>query len=420
MAIKYNIAENNPYAISKKTIRRGKMRKVFLVILCISILTWPLHAADEKIPAKYRDLCQQYKKALEKYIAYLDRNLGRKENAVCFGAELLGANSNRGESLLEPHALEGIQTTVDRFKELGIQGVTVAIGYPVLSDDIRRASEYLDFYRKVADIVRKRDMKLCVKLHVLFGGTPFSSLRPDFSNLTIKKLEEGKRLMAERAIRELSPDYLTLGGEPDKEAKLTGLRKLNEPATYAGMVRYILKDLKKGKTLVGVGQGTWSTADFTKNYAQTDVDFINIHIYPFGKRVLAVLDQICTLANQYNKRLILDECWLYKASSGEGLSVADSANVYRKDYYSFWQPDDKLFLEAMAKVASQKNIEYVSPFWSHCFFSYLDHHPSDEQLSYPEANKKFIQAVSENMRSGQFSGTGRFYSELIKKYGKNK
>jgi hypothetical protein len=396
------------------------MRKVFLTILFISVLAGPLYAAGEKVPEKYKALFERYKTGLEKYITYLDRNSDGKENVVCFGAELLAANSNRGESLLEPHVLKGIETTLDRLKELGLQGVTVAIGYPVLSDEIRRANEYIDFYKKVADIVRKRDMKLCVKLHVVFGGTVFSSLHPDFSNLTIEKFEKGKRLMAERAINELSPDYLTLGGEPDTEAKLTRLRQLNNPATYAGMARYILKDLKKGKTLVGVGQGTWSTADFAKNYAQTDVDFINIHVYPFGKRVLLILGQICAIAKQYNKRLILDECWLYKASSGDGLSLADSANVYRKDYYNFWEPDDKLFLEAMAKVASQNNIEYVSPFWSQCFFSYLDYDPSDEQLSFAEANRKFIRAVSENMRSGQFSGTGRFYSNLIKKYGRNK
>jgi hypothetical protein len=393
------------------------MARMVFAMVWFSFLASPKCDAQVQVPEKYKALYEQYRSGLEKYIAYLDKNAGGGKKAVCFGAELLAANSNRGEELLQPRALRAVELTLDRFKELGIQGATVAIGYPVLTDDLERSKDYLEFYRKVAEQVRARKMRLCVKLHVLFSGTVFSAVKVDFTSLTIEKFSESKRLMAERAISELSPDYLTLGGEPDTEAKLTGLKELNTPETYAGMVRFILRDLHKGRTLVGVGQGTWVTPDFAKAYAQTDVDFINIHVYPFGKRVLDVLNQIISTAHEKGKRLIMDECWLYKVSGGDALGVGESANIYRRDCYSFWEPADKLFLEAMAKLAVRNNIEYVSPFWTHCCFAHLKYDTLDESLPYAAINRKFVQAVSESMQSDEFSETGRFYSELIRKYG---
>ncbi|MGA3244388.1 MAG: hypothetical protein ABSE41_07225 [Bacteroidota bacterium] len=336
-----------------------KPRLFFLLVLLL--VTSPLCRGQQDVPEKYKSLYEQYKSGLEKYNAYLDRADRKSKSTVCFGAELLAANGNRGEDLLSPRALKGVELSLDRFVELGIQGATIAIGYPILTDDLPRSDEYLAFYKKVAEMVRSRHMKLCVKLHVLFAGTVYSSLKVDFSLLTVEKLTAGKRLMAERVIGELAPDYLTLGGEPDTEAKLSGLKALNDPVAYSGMVQSILKDLKRGNTLVGVGQGTWITPDFAKAYAKTDVDFINIHIYPFGKRVLEVLNQICATAREGKKRLILDECWLYKVAPGEGLGVAASAAIYRRDAYGFWEPVDKLFLESMAKVCQPEQYRVCLP-----------------------------------------------------------
>ena len=389
-------------------------RTIASCLLIAAVASQPCLVQNE-VPEKYRALYDQYKAGLEKYNAYLDKNAAAEKNIVCFGAELLVANSNRGEDLLYPRVLNGVELSLDRFVELGIQGATIAIGYPMLTDDLPRSEEYLAVYKKIAEMVRSRHMKLCVKLHVLFAETVYSSLKVDFSSLTLEKLAAGKRLMAERVIGELAPDYLTLGGEPDTEAKLTGLKGLDEPVAYAGMVQSILKDLKRGNTLVGVGQGTWITLDFAKAYAKTDIDFINIHIYPFGKRVLDALNQICTIARDGNKRLILDECWLYKLAPGEGFGVAASAAIYRRDAYGFWEPVDKLFLGSMAKVASQNKIEYISPFWSHCFFASLRYDASDEKLSYKELNGRFLQAVSANMQAGTSSELGRFYSDLIQR-----
>lgn len=389
-----------------------------LALLLLAALFLSQAPAQESVPQKFRQAYDAYMTGLKRYNAFLDRNEGNSGSGVIFGAELLAANSNRGEALLESHTLRTIDLTLNRFKEMGLRGATVAIGYPIMTDDAPRSKEYREFYKTVADLVHQKGMTLCVKLHVLFSGTVFSTVKTDFSKLTVDVLAQKKRSMAESVIAEMTPEYLTLGGEPDTEAKLTGIRNLDEPDNYAGLVQTILKDLKKGTTLVGVGQGTWVTPAFAKAYSKTDIDFINIHVYPFGKKTIDVLNQIVTTAKEHHKRMIIDECWLYKMLPGETGGITSAADVYRRDIYGFWEPADELFLEAIAKVASQNNIEYLSPFWSHCLFAHREYDPADEKLSYQQLNMEYLPEVSQKILDGKLSKTGSFYSDLIRKYGK--
>jgi hypothetical protein len=84
---------------------------------------------------------------------------------------------------------------------------------------------------------------------------------------------------------------------------------------------------------------------------------------------------------------------------------------------AFGSPLTSSFWSQWRRFASQNNIEYVSPFWSHCFFASLKYDPADDQLSYKELNGRFVQAVSAAMQAGTFSGLGRLYSDIIKRYG---
>ena len=385
---------------------------VFFLIILSSIAA----NAQMVVPEKYQNIFHDYKTGLEKFNAFLDETKAINTKPIIFGAELLAANSNRGENLLSPLTISAVIETLDRFKEMGITGVTVAIGYPILTDDINQSKEYINFYKQVAKLIHERNMTLCVKLHVLFSGTVNNSMKVNFSDMTIGKLKEAKKLMAKRAISDLNPDYLSLCGEPDTESKLTKIDKINNPKEYAEIIKYIIKGLKKGKTLIGAGQGAWGTADFAKEFAKLNIDFINVHVYPFGNKVFDVLNQICLAAKENKKRIIMDEFWLYKISSGEDPGADNRDNIYKKDHYSFWQPVDQLFISAMVKYAYLNNIEYVSPFWSSNFFAYLDYQSKYDEISYILETVKLNQAVSDNMHSDIFSETGKYYSELIKKY----
>lgn len=387
-----------------------------IVVIFFLLLTGIASNSQTTVPEKYKNLFNEYKTGLEKFNAFIDENPAKNTKPIIFGAELLAANSNRGQNLLNPLTPAAVELTLNAFKKMGIKGVTIGIGFPMYTDDIKLSKEYMEFYRNTAKLIHENKMTLCVKLFVLHSGIVNLNSITDLSNMTVDKLKDAKKIMAQRIINELKPDYLTLCGEPDTESKLTQIQTLGDSRVYVDMIKYIVKDLKKGNTLIGAGQGAWGTAEFAKELVKFNIDFINVHVYPFGNKVFDIMNQICLAAKQNKKRIIMDEFWLFKLERGETTSADNRDNLYKKDHYSFWQPIDKLFITAMIKYAHLNNIEYVSPFWSNNFFSYLDYSSELERMSYLQENLKFNQTAADNMQAGNLSETGKLYSELIKKY----
>jgi hypothetical protein len=129
----------------------------------------------------------------------------------------------------------------------------------------------------------------------------------------------------------------------------------------------------------------------------------------------ASMERIFTIANvakQHNKRVILDEAWLSKVGTLQATSIADLTSVYGLDTFSFWGPLDQEFLGNIVKSAQIENIEYISPFWSTYFFSYLDYNSSTSQASYGQLRQMVNQQAYANVLVDQFSPTGRYYAQL--------
>ena len=119
--------------------------------------------------------------------------------------------------------------------------------------------------------------------------------------------------MVHLVVRELRPDYLGLVTEPDTHARLTGLREFLQPATVVELVRFALRDLDRGTTLVAAGSGSWSPPTFAESLArQTNVDFIAIHIYPISGPMLSNAARMAQIAHANGKQAFIDEAWLYK------------------------------------------------------------------------------------------------------------
>jgi len=172
---------------------------------------------------------------------------------VAVAAELLAANGNRGAELLEPGEFAGAIKYLNRLDELGVGGVTVAIGYPLFTPSFPRYQEYVSFYRRIAGEVRKRGMKLDVEALVLFANTPFSPIKWDFTGLTLERYKAEALQMDQAIIKEVAPDYLDIGAEPDTAARLLGMPELGTPTVFADYARYISSGLVKGSTLVFLG-----------------------------------------------------------------------------------------------------------------------------------------------------------------------
>src|SRR3972149_3060363 len=128
------------------------------------------------------------------------RSTGGK-NDVTFSAELLPANANIGEPLFREQTWPAVLLNLDRLQQLGVRGVKVAVKYPVLIPSFPRSADYLEFYRRVGQELRRRNLKLLVQMTDGFRESAFSALpvEPYYAGLTWERYrrrqgEEGEAI----------------------------------------------------------------------------------------------------------------------------------------------------------------------------------------------------------------------------------
>jgi hypothetical protein len=390
---------------------------LFAVLITMSVSMsniLPSTSAQAPVPAEYKQLYSTLKGTLDNYTEYLD-TLGLQANyPVIFGAELLPANGNRGAQLLAPTTMQGVIANLNALQKLGVQGVTVKVGFPEYASDFPNHAQYVQFFEQVVQEVRKRGMKLDIESSVAFANTQFSTITFNYSDLTFDQFEAKVKQMVVEILQELQPDYLNLGAEPDTQAKLTGYTQFRSPAEYAAYVNFILNGLPRGSSKIGAGVGTWGNLAYAQFLANsTTLDFIDTHVYPIvGPASLQQIIAICNIAKQYGKWVNLDEAWLSKVGVLEPTSIADNAEDFRKDVYSFWAPLDQEFLNAIAKTAQLEGIQYISPFRSTYFFGYVDYDQNTATMSYNDLRTLDNTIASQNLQAGIFTSTGTFYSSL--------
>lgn len=291
-------------------------------------------------------------------------------------AELLPANGNRGAELLQPGALEGVRLYLDALQRLGARAVNLSIVFPLFGEQEPRQKEYVAFYREVVAECRRRGLAVSVEMGPAFSGTPYSTLSVDYSGLTPQSYLDARLRQAALAAHALEPDYLTLAEEQDTERMLTGLDLTVED--YVAMLRRAraVIDPPPG-VLLGAGSGSWEPPGLIDGIlSETDLDFVNIHVYPLTNGTVNYIDRVAdwaTRARAARKRVIVGETWLYKASAQDLRSNLSYDQVFARDVFSFWAPLDALHVETMRALAKASGIEYVSFFWSKLFFAYLDY-----------------------------------------------
>ncbi len=389
-----------------------------IVLLLVITLGGPLAIAGAlasiDVPLEYQNLYLSLKRNLDDYEAYLESQNKSEYYPIIFAAELLPANSNRGTELLASQTLQSTILFLDRLRELGVQGVTIPVHYPLYTPDFPHYQEYVQFYRQVVREIRERDMRLDIESAVIFANTPFSAIDFSYAGLTFEEFKVERKQMIVAIIQDLQPDYLNLGAEPDTEYQLTGLKELNSPEKYTEYINYILDGLTRGNTKIGAGIGTWGNLDYVTSLASnTSLDSIHIHVYPVTGNYLQKIGTIAEIAKQHEKGMILDEAWLYKTDKPSDDSVAASTEMFRRDLFSFWAPLDQQFLTAIVESALLYEIEYVSPFWTQLFFGYVDYSHETANMPYNELAAITNRIAGANIISGQLSATGEFYKTLV-------
>ena len=327
---------------------------------------------------------------LDSYRETVSAHAPGEESHPTFGGHLLTADSNRGAVLLQPDAMSWVNLSLGRFQELGIEGVTLNIGYPILMPTFPDSDKYLTYYTQVAAAVRQHGMSLAVEQIVLYTGSQFSPFDFKFDGLTLEKYTLDQTAMAQIIIDNLSPDYLTVMHEPDTVAELTGLTSMLDPAVATSYVNDVLAGLHRGETLVGAGSGSWSGPQFAESFAKnTVVDYIEVHIYWINPFSVEAAYAMAEAAKDQGKPVVITEAGLYKTTGAglEGTANVDGvAAVYRRDVFSFWQPLDMSFLDITGAFARTIDTLYISAYWTNMFFSYIDWTSETSGMSYQQLN----------------------------------
>jgi len=368
------------------------------------------------VPAEYEDTYVELEGKLEELDTYLGSNWNGDTSDTVFSVELINANSNRGEALLEPYNFLACQRTLEALKDLGVAGITLSVQYPVLNPDFPRWSDYLMFYRWLALETRSLGLTLIVETTTIFPDPEISSLGVDYSELTLDEYMREKRAMIETVLTDIAPDYLTVENEPGTQQANTGLDFT--VANQTAIVNHILSGLERGKTKIGAGAGSWDDlAYFESLAANTDLDYLDMHFYPIqGDLVLDRAERISEIARSSGKGLAVSETWLYKASGSElssGQDIAMAADTFARDAFDFWAPLDQAFLKVMVDLSHYLDLEFISPFWMQYLFAYLQYSPTVEARGYAWVNELVNSQTWVNIQAGNLTPTGETYRELI-------
>jgi hypothetical protein len=402
--------------------------RIAILIFCV-LLSLPGRSSLAQgltVPDRFKELYAELESQLDSFDQILDPAQSAKNPSVIFSAELLSANAHNGAQLLRPLKYDMVLLELDRLREMGIKGVVVSIGFPLLYPPFHKDRQiyetYLNFYKRLVNDIRKRDLKLIIKSAALFsrGGFTDNSLNPSefYKTLNLADYIKARTEMMITIVHQLRPDYLSMGSEPDTEAAQTG-QPLNEPAAYTRMVNFMLRGVKNAGSRgirIGAGVGTWlgnydlfvwSLAKFTK------LDFIDIHVYPVNRDYLTRINRISGIARIFGKGLAISEAWLYKVRDEELGREITPQEIFARDTFRFWGPLDEKFIRLMVKLSRDKDLEFFSLFWTQYFFAYLDYDRVKE-LGPLELIRLSSVESARGIFSASFTDPAKSYSDLIR------
>jgi hypothetical protein len=370
---------------------------------------------DLAIPSRYQAEYSGVQSILDSFNTSLGANSG-SGRAPVFATELLPANGNRGTALLQSNNLASVEDNLNALQAMGVQGVTLAIGYPLLDPSFPNSAQYLSYFEQVVSMAHAHGMKVLVESQILFANTPYSPLTFDWSVLPYSQYVTNHIVQDQLIINQIHPDYLELGVEADTEAYLTGYTQLNTPSGWTNYIEQLLGSLNKGNTKLVAGAATWLGTPYLTGFANDPrLDMISTHVYPVYGSNLQTLLAIGKIAQQDGKQMVIDEAWLQKILQppGHGEGIGGPATT-RQDVFAFSSPIDSNFLTLLTKFAQTYPVEYLSPFNEWYFFAYLNWTPTLDSENYFQLTQRLYPIASQNMNSGNLTPTGQPYSNLAK------
>ena len=338
-------------------------------------------------------------------------------------ANLIAADGNVGTALLTPALLTTASTMLQRLKQMGLHGIMLEVGFPLLLPTFPNSAGYTSFYQRIAQMIHRDGMTLSVEENPVFPSPLISTLHPDYRGLTIDSYAAEQRQEAQIIIDTMHPNYLTILDEPDTFGNNLSL-PLNDLSTVTRLVNLELTGLTRGTTRVGAGTGTWTPPAYDQALLnQTAIDYLSVHVYPLAALDVQNLNTVVAAASRAHKPAVMDEVGFYKdlvsgnfdATGTIHGNATGAANEEHLLAFSFFEPLDRQFLTLITRYARNRGVVFLSPFESQTFFAYVDWTPALDTAASLAFRAVLNQAVVAAMAAGTLTSVGHTYAALATK-----
>jgi hypothetical protein len=366
----------------------------------------------QPVPSEFTNLYGELQTNITNFEATLDANWDGSQTNCQDGAVLMPATSDgrgwgtSGDASKDTNFLNKVVVPyLDDLQAMGIKSVKFAIQFPDLYQPYYNATNgannpagytnAFNFYSNLCVLLRQRGIKIIIPVGDLVSpGGPASSYE---TNLTFAQFLAGRSAVNQIVAKYLKPDYLLLQSEPDTEANNLPPSLGNQftnAAADMNMLSNFLSDLQAAglrstNLIVGAGCGTWQQ-DFTNFLAGftnlAGLDLLSIHVYQITihtntginnlQRVLQMADAAhgTNALHPNGMRVGISECWLKKVSAAEEQSNILGGDTFNgRNVYSCFEPLDREFHLCMVKAAYYEHMDFIEPYWSEYYFSYLDY-----------------------------------------------
>lgn len=396
---------------------RYPIRYIALLSILASIfLTTSTFSAQ--VPNTFQPLYRELDEHLTAFQKRLTRDITHKPLRA---ASLLTVNAHVGAIMMSKEWRKTHELYLDRLRELGAEAIILEVSYPILTPRFHEISDYLMFYKSMADAIRRRGMKVVVKHNTLLPDYTTLPVRKHYQTLEKSSFGKERYVEAARIVKEIRPDYLSLVGEPGTHGTSVGL-KLSERewvGYVALVVNQLRKDLPEHRTLLGAGAGTWESPLYFEGYARIKgLDYVDLHIYPLSNGIQDYLQRAVDWSRRVrqiapSKRVVIGEAWLYKAGSQELQKIAANKTIFSRDVYQFWEPLDVKFMMALNAMAHSERMDFWAPFWTRYFFAYLDKSPHELRGMKPDELMELSnKAAFAAMKANKTTATGKTFGRI--------
>ncbi len=415
-------------------MRKAKIKSTVLCPLIATLLCSSTNALAQgvaPVPSAYAKTYAAINTTVDTFITGLDKRQ-LNPSSTRFASGLDTARGSNGLQLLKSDAISKVETELNRFNQLGISAVTIAIGFPIAcpqfwGSDTKDFKAILAFYQQVGQLCRARGMKVLVEAHPQSPGRggSFGQQAKKFSSSLSGAIYQ--HYMAEHIANiaaSTKPDVISIVDEPNTDFAWTGQSVYRKPETMAAFVQAMTNQIAVSnsvnhtKIVAAAGADSWmvKALDFNGLLCKiTGLGAIDIHTYFSGgndlERAIALADQ----AHAAGKTVVVSECWLTKVGTGippvrpkKGQAIAARS----VNSFSFWQPLDKKYMSAFTEWCKVENPNIFCFYYPQLLFAYLDYNKV-QSLSEDAIITAEMQAELQAMKADQFSPTGVYYSQLL-------